>query len=172
MSIAIRKEATLTLDQDAPMSAHQTDGGARGAVVTVPAGGSGDDLKGKRSPPDGFLDSVAKLVPGEVLASFWAALQAPGVDGHRSHHLAILLVFAALTPVVLFASARRANARVHWLQYVVRTTAFVLVAVGGDTVLLAWLGGLRWIPSVGALSIIILAAAILAPAGPKDPPRS
>lgn len=121
-------------------------------------------------PPDGFLDSLAKLVPGEVLAGYVAALQAPGVDDHRGVHLAILAVFTALAPLVLWASARRSGGA-HWLQYAVRTAAFVLVAAGGDPVLLAWLDGLRFIPSVGAIVVVTLAAVILAPPSSAAPAR-
>jgi hypothetical protein len=122
------------------------------------------------SPPDGFLDSLAKLVPGEVLAGYVAALQAPGVGGQRAVHLSILVVFTALAPLVLWASARRAGGA-HWLQYAVRTAAFVLVAAGGDPVLLAWLDRLRFLPSVGAIVIVTLAAVILAPPSPAAPAR-
>lgn len=133
--------------------------------------GTGDESRQRKTgaPADGFLDSVAKLVPGEVLVGFVAALEAPGVGDDFTYHFAILVVFAALAPVVLFASSRRAGGRAHWLQYVVRTAAFVLVGVGGDPVLLDWLDGLRWIPSVGAAVIVILAAAILAPPAARDP---
>lgn len=135
----------------------------------VPRAAAGDG--GPPAPPDGFLDSLSKLVPGEVLAGYVAALQAPGVDAHRGTHLGILLVFTALAPLVLWASARRGGAHPHWLQYVVRTAAFVLVAAGGDPVLLAWLDGLRFIPSVGAIVVVTLAAVILAPPASGSPSR-
>lgn len=123
------------------------------------------------SPPsDGFLDSLSKLVPGEVLAGYVAALQAPGVDGHRAYHLAILALFTALAPLVLWGAARHSGGA-HWLQYAVRTAAFVLVAAGGDPVLLSWLDGLRFIPSVGAIVVVTLAAVILTPPAARPPPR-
>ncbi len=128
------------------------------------------DATSATAPADGFLDSLAKLVPGEVLAGYIAALQAPGVDDHRRVHLGLLVVFTALAPLVLWASARRSGGA-HWLQYVVRTAAFVLVAAGGDPVLLAWLDGLRFIPSVGAIVVVTLAAVILAPPAPTAPAR-
>ncbi|MBK7079110.1 MAG: hypothetical protein IPH44_43275 [Myxococcales bacterium] len=140
------------------------------APARAPRSRAATDETAAPSPPDGFLDSLAKLVPGEVLAGYVAALQAPGVGDHRAVHLGILVVFTALAPLVLWASARRSGGA-HWLQYVVRTAAFVLVAAGGDPVLLAWLDGLRFVPSVGAIVIVTLAAVILAPPSPTAPAR-
>lgn len=140
-----------------------------GAPARAPRSRAAAEDTAATQPPDGFLDSLAKLVPGEVLAGYVAALQAPGVDDHRSVHLGLLAVFTALAPLVLWASARRSGGA-HWLQYAVRTAAFVLVAAGGDPVLLAWLDGLRFIPSVGAIVVVTLAAVILAPPS-SGPPR-
>lgn len=123
------------------------------------------------APADSFVDSLAKLVPGEALAGYVAALQVPGVGDRRGHHLALLAVFTVLAPLLLWSSARRADDHPHWLQYVVRTAAFVLVGAGGDAVLLTWLDGLRFIPGVGAIVIVALAAVILAPPAAAPPPR-
>ena len=125
------------------------------------------------SPPrgtDNWLDALAKLIPGEVMIAFTAALQLDGVGDQRSAHLAILVLFAALCPIALWASARRAAVGAHWLQYVVRTAAFALYGLGADHVLLAWLGDLAWVPGVGALVVAVLAALVLSPPGARHPP--
>jgi hypothetical protein len=61
---------------------------------------------------------------------------------------------------------------VHWLQYVVRSAAFVLFALGSDGVLMVWLDSLAWIPGVGALVVAVLAALVLSPPGAHQPPRN
>jgi hypothetical protein len=113
---------------------------------------------------DGFIDSLAKLVPGEVLVAYAAALQAPGLDGRQLDHWIIMGVFAALTPVILYLSSRRARVNAPRLQYVMRTAAFALLALSIDPVLTQALGSMQWIPTVGSAVIIALAAYILAPA--------
>jgi membrane associated rhomboid family serine protease len=106
-----------------------------------------------------------------VILAFTAALQVPEVGDGRIAHLVILIVFAALTPVVLWLSSQRAGVAAPWLQYVVRTNAFVLYALGGDAVLMSWPGKLGWIPHVGALVVAVLAALVLSPPGAQRPPH-
>jgi hypothetical protein len=129
---------------------------------------------GRDAPPppqtDSWLDTLAKLVPGEVIIAFTAALHVSGVDDVVSTHLAIVAVFAALCPVVLWASVKRAGTQAPWLQYVVRSTAFVLFGLGSDRVLMDWLDHLKWIPGVGALVVAALAALVLSPPGARRPP--
>lgn len=129
---------------------------------------------GRDAPPqsaDSWLDALAKLIPGEVIISFTAALHVSGVGDVVSTHLAIVAVFAALCPVVLWASARRTGAAAPWLQYVVRSAAFVLYGLASDRVLMDWLDPLRWIPGVGALVVAVLAALVLSPPGAHRPPQ-
>jgi hypothetical protein len=137
------------------------------ALRAIPAPGR----DAPRPPPaDSWLDTLAKLVPGEVIIAFTAALHVSGVGEVVSTHLAIVAVFAALCPIVLWASVRRAGVQAPWLQYVVRSTAFVLFGLGSDRVLMAWLDQLQWIPGVGALVVAALAALVLSPPGAQRPP--
>jgi hypothetical protein len=119
---------------------------------------------------DSWLDALAKLIPGEMIIAFTAALHVPGVGNERLTHLTILVVFTALIPVVLWTSVRRAGVGAHWLQYAVRSTAFVLYGFGSDVVLMSWLDKLEWIPGVGALVVAVLAALVLSPPGAQRPP--
>jgi hypothetical protein len=139
--------------------------------VAVPANSAAARDASPPRAPDSWLDALAKLIPGEVIIAFTAALQVSGVGDSRSAHLAILVVFAALCPVVLWASSRRAGVVAHWLQYAVRTIAFVLYGLDGDHVLLTWLDNLAWIPGVGAVVVAVLAALVLSPPGAGQPPR-
>jgi hypothetical protein len=123
-----------------------------------------------RPPADSWLDALAKLIPGEVIIAFTAALHVSGVGDVVGTHLAIVGVFAALCPVVLWASVRRTGSGAPWLQYVVRSTAFVLYGLASDRVLMDWLGQLQWIPGVGALVVAVLAALVLSPPGAQRPP--
>lgn len=125
----------------------------------------------QRQPPDSYLDAVAKLVPGEVLVAYFAALRVPGIGGERVYHLALLVVLAALSPALLALSARRIRSSAPWLQYVVRAASFTLVATSADPVLALWPSRLQWVASVGCLAVILLAAAILAPPSTQPPRR-
>jgi hypothetical protein len=90
-----------------------------------------------------------------------------------STHLSIVAVFAALCPAALWASVRRTGSGAPWLQYAVRSTAFVLYGLASDRVLIEWLkklGHLQWIPGVGALVVAVLAALVLSPPGAQRPP--
>jgi len=131
-------------------------------------------LEGAAAAPasDSWLDALAKLVPGEVIVAFTAALQLPGVGDGLAAHLTILIVFAALVPAALWRSAQRAATVAPVLQYVVRTAMFVLYGFGSDRVLGAWLGGLSWLPGVGGIAIALFAALVLVPPGAADPPPS
>jgi hypothetical protein len=141
-----------------------------GPGVAAPANAAGARDVPPLRPADSWLDALVKLIPGEVIIAFTAALQVSGVGDSRSAHLAILMVFAALCPIVLWASSRRAGIAAHWLQYAVRSIAFVLYGFGSDHVLLSWLNTLAWIPGVGALVIAVLAALVLSPPGTQQPP--
>lgn len=118
---------------------------------------------------DGYLDSVAKLVPGEILAAYLAALQAPGVDGDLAVHLALVGIFAAATPLFLWLSTRHDAAGVPWLQHAIRLLSFVSIAVGADPLILAELGRLRFVPSVGGALVVLFSAAILVPPASRPP---
>jgi hypothetical protein len=123
-----------------------------------------------RPPADSWLDALAKLIPGEVIIAFTAALHVSGVGDVVSTHLAIVGLFAAMCPVALWASVRRSDTAAPWLQYVVRSTAFVLYGLASDRVLMDWLEHLQWIPGVGALVVAVLAALVLSPPGAQRPP--
>jgi hypothetical protein len=120
--------------------------------------------------PDSWLDTLAKLVPGEIMVGFAAARQVPGVGDQLTAHLAILIVFATLVPVALRHSARRAGITAPGLQYVIRTASFVLYGLGSDRVLVAWLGDISWLPTIGGVAIALFAALVLVPPGAADPP--
>lgn len=119
---------------------------------------------------DSWLDALVKLIPGEIIVAFTAALRMPGVGDAWGAHVAILVILTAMAPLVLWSSVRRAGTHAHWLQYVVRSAAFVLYGVGSDPVLLQRLGPLQWILQVGALLVPILAALVLCPPGTQRPP--
>lgn len=125
----------------------------------------------RAGPPraDGYLDSVAKLVPGEILAAYLAALQAPGVDGDLAVHLALVAIFAAATPLFLWLSTRHDEVGVPWLQHAIRLLSFVAIAVGADPLILAELGRLRFVPSVGGALVVLFSAAILVPPAQGPP---
>jgi hypothetical protein len=132
-------------------------------IAIRPSSGVGGIVKG-----DSWLDALTKLVPGEVIIGFTGALQVGGVEEDRNAHLAILIIFTCLAPLVLWWSARRAQTDVHWLQYVIRTGAFVLYGLGSDHLLIKMLGGMHWIPGVGAFVVALLAALVLAPPGTQS----
>jgi hypothetical protein len=113
---------------------------------------------------DGYLDSLAKLVPGEVLVAYAAAIRSQGLTNNSVHHWIIMALFTVLTPVLLYLSSRRAHVSAPKLQYVMRTAAFALLAISMDEVLMSPTSPLAWIPNVASLVIIALAAYILAPA--------
>lgn len=127
--------------------------------------------RGREPRADNYLDSVAKLVPGEILAAYLAALQAPGVDGDLAVHLALVGIFAAATPLFLWLSTRHDADGVPWLQHGIRLLSFVSIAVGADPLILAELGRLRFVPSVGGALIVLFSAAILVPPASRPPPR-
>jgi hypothetical protein len=106
---------------------------------------------------DGWLDALAKLVPGEVVLVQAAMLQLPTSDGVR---LAVTVALAALVPVTVWWSARRAGVPAPVLQYVIRTATFALYS----------LAELSWVASVGAVAIAMLAAFALVPPGAAAPP--
>jgi len=113
---------------------------------------------------DGYIDSLAKLAPGEVVIVYAATLQADGLGGGCTAHWTIMAIFTALTPVILYLSSRRARVIAPQLQYVMRTATFALFALGMDSVLLECLRIVQWMPSVGSLVFVVLGAYILAPA--------
>jgi hypothetical protein len=114
---------------------------------------------------DSWFDALAKLIPGELIVAYAGALHVEGVANSRTAHLTILVAFTCLSPLVLAWSGKRAHTRPDWLQYVVRTIAFVLYALGSDADLVRWLAMPSWIPGVGAFVIALLAAFVLAPPG-------
>lgn len=116
------------------------------------------------TPVDGMLDMLAKLIPGEVLVGYTAALVAVG-DAARGVHVALLVGFAALAPVILYVSARRARDRAAPLQYAVRALTLVLWACAIDPVLLDLVGTPRWMLAGGAAAVPVLAAVVLT--GPR-----
>jgi len=119
---------------------------------------------------DGWLDALAKLVPGETILAFSAALRMPGLGSAWISHGAIALVLAAAIPLTLWASARRAASPAHGLQYAVRSAVFVLFGLGWDDVLRLPLGAPSWILQLGALMLPVLAALVLRPPGAQSPP--
>lgn len=121
------------------------------------------------APPDSWLDALTKLLPGEVIAAFTAALQIDGVGGSRVAQLVILLVLAPFAALVLYISVRGTATSVHPLQYVVRVAAFLLYGLASSPALMAWLDGLRWIPGVGALVVALLASFVISPPGRTQP---
>jgi hypothetical protein len=118
----------------------------------------------------GWPEALAKLVPGEIIVAFAAALDIPGLPDRAGVHLVILGVSAVLTPVVLWASSRHASEKAPWLQHVVRATTLVLFGLGADKTLHEGLGDYRFVPHLGALVVAILGALILAPPGAGKPP--
>jgi hypothetical protein len=112
--------------------------------------------------PDGYLDALAKLVPGEVIAGYTAALQLRGVETVLQQWI-IAAVFTALTPTLLYLAARRNPTQPEPFQYIMRTMAFVLVAMGSNETLLSSMRDLQWIPGVGVLVVSALAAYIATP---------
>jgi hypothetical protein len=141
------------------------------APRAAPAASRGTTPAGRGEPrPDGWLDALAKLVPGEVIVAFHLALRVPGVGTSRGAHIAILVALTAVVPVLLWTSARRSGTTAPWLQYIVRPLAFALYGFGSDTVLGAVLRTVGWIPEVGALVIALLAALVLSPPGARRPP--
>jgi hypothetical protein len=122
--------------------------------------------------PDSWLDALSKLVPGEVIVAFTAALQLPSIGDQLTPHLAILILFAALVPAALWRSARRAGTAAPLLQYVVRTAMFVLYGLGTDSFLAQQLNDLRlsWIPGVVGIALALFAALVLSPPGAAAPP--
>ena len=115
------------------------------------------------APPDTWLDALTKLLPGEAIAAFTAALQFDDVDGSRVAQLVILVVLAPFAALVPYLSVRGTSARVHPLQYLVRVAAFVLYALASSPALMSLLGGMRWIPGVGVLVISLLSSFVIAP---------
>jgi hypothetical protein len=119
---------------------------------------------------DSWLDGLAKLVPGEMIVAFTLATRVPGVTQTASAHLVILIAFAALVPLLLRSSAKRAGVAAPFLQYTVRTLAFLLYGSGTDAVLMSSLDKLTWILQLGAMVVAALAALILSPPGIQRPP--
>jgi hypothetical protein len=125
---------------------------------STPAASRGTTPAGRGEPrPDGWLDALAKLVPGEAIVAFHAALRVPGVGKSTGAHVAILVVLTAVVPVLLWTSARRSGTTAPWLQYVVRPLVFALYGFSSDAV-------------PGALVIALLAALVLSPPGAQRPP--
>jgi hypothetical protein len=106
---------------------------------------------------DGYLDSLSKLIPGEVLVGYTTSLQFADLGDDLLSHAILLALFSALTPAILFASAWRSKSSAPLLQYIVRTAAFVVTALKLDEVVASELGTLRWLPSAGGIVILALA---------------
>jgi hypothetical protein len=141
--------------------------GARAA----PAASRGTSPVGQgASRPDGWLDALAKLVPGEAIVAYHAALRVPGDGTSMGIRVAILVALTVAVPVLLWTSARRTGITAPWLQYAVRPLTFALYGFGSDDVLGARLGTVGWIPKAGALVIALLAALVLSPPGAQRPP--
>lgn len=121
-------------------------------------------------PRDGWPDALAKLVPGETILAFTAALRMPGLGDAWLSHGAIALLLAMTIPLALWSSARRVASPAHGLQYAVRSAVFVLFGVGWDDVLRQPLGAPAWILQLGALVLPVLAALVLRPPGAQSPP--
>jgi hypothetical protein len=120
--------------------------------------------------PDNWFAALAKLVPGEAIVAFEAALQVPGARDSLGANLTILIVLTAMVPVMLWSAGRQAKVDVPWQQYLVRPLAFVLYELASDRVLSERLSGLGWIPGVGAIVIALLTALMLSPPGAQRPP--
>jgi hypothetical protein len=112
---------------------------------------------------DGYLDSLSKLIPGEALVGYTTALQLAELGEDLRSRAILLSLFAALTPLLLFLSARRAGTPATLLQYAVRTAAFVITALKIDEVIAPAMGDLRWIPSVGGIVVLALATYLVTP---------
>jgi hypothetical protein len=117
------------------------------------------------APPDNWLDALTKLVPGEVIAAFTAALQIDGVAGSRTAQLITLIIMTPFAALVPYLSVRGTGTRAHPLQYVVRVAAFVLYALASSPAFMAWLDGLHWIPGVLTLVVALLASFVISPPG-------
>lgn len=115
--------------------------------------------------PDNWFTALTKLIPGESIVAFHAALLIPGVAQDRAAHLTILILLTAMVPVVLWASGRQGGTKAPWLQYLVRPAAFLMYGLSSDAVFTEWLDHLSWIPGVGGLVIALLAALMLSPPG-------
>ena len=122
------------------------------------------------APPDNWLDALTKLVPGEVIATFTAALQIDGVGGSRTAQLVLLIALTPFAALVPYLSVRGTVNKVHPLQYVVRVAALVLYGLASSPALMGWLDGLRWIPGVGTIVVTLLASFVIAPPG-RNPTR-
>jgi hypothetical protein len=125
---------------------------------------------GDRRGEDRWLDVLAKLIPGEVVIAFTVAGRLARISDDRGVHLGLVLAGAALCPIVLWAAAKGTGFAAHWLQYVVRSSVFLLYGLGHDPVLTAWLGDLEWLAVLGAPVIAVLSALVLAPPGARRPP--
>lgn len=115
--------------------------------------------------PDGTIDALVKLVPGEIIALHVALLQTPRLPGDANVHVGIVAVLAFLTAFVLWWSSRASDGSprtpVPALQYVLRPAAFVLVALSTDHVLVTAIGDAQWIPAVFGILLAFFGALLL-----------
>lgn len=71
------------------------------------------------------LERLVKLVPADVIALYIPAIGFGSLTAWRYYGLAVTLAATALVPLLLYLDARKDNERVHPVQYIVRTLAFV-----------------------------------------------
>jgi hypothetical protein len=114
------------------------------------------------APPDSWLDALTKLVPGELIAAFTAALQIGGAADNCTAQLVTLLVLAPFAALIPWWSVRKTPQKVPVLQYAIRVLAFLLYGLATAPALMAALGDLRWIPGVGSFVVALLASFVIA----------
>ena len=125
---------------------------------------------GAQSERDSWLDALAKLIPGEAIVAFTAAIRVPGPGTAWVVHAAVLLGLTAIVPLSLWSSARHGGTSAPALQYAVRGAVVVLYGFGCDDMLWQAQDAPLWIPQIGALLVPVLAALVLCPPGAQCPP--
>ncbi len=117
-------------------------------------------------PGDGVIDSIAKLIPGEVVFVHTIVLSTGSIT-RPAAALALVASGILVSAVVLYLASRRRPAPLG--QYLIRAAAYVSWAVTIDNVLLGL--DARWIPALAVGAVPVLGALLFPPAAPLAAPR-
>lgn len=135
------------------------------ALVTAPAPPT-SPLGGGPPPapiPDGDLERIIKLIPGEVVALYTAAMAFGPSPPTRAFALTLFLLGVALVPLILWLDGRQAGVRARWPQYVVRTLAFAAwaFAISDPLAPTVSIADVRWLPGLAVLALPIIGSRVL-----------
>lgn len=132
------------------------------------------DAHSSAPPPIGEtdLDRILKLIPGELLAFYTAAVPITAEIRSRYFPCTLFIAGVVLVPLILYLDGRATHQAASWPQYVARTLCFMAWANAILWPFAPWVSkpDLNWLRSLGVLIVPLVGALVLRDRPPVAPP--